>query len=227
MSADLEAFGLSTRDRVTSRQDHPLRLLSERIARVLDVGEFELYVHRVRNRGVAVELSNPPMTARAMGAETFAVTTSPEKEKRIEALADHVIVARDPERLAEEVERLTDGRGVDLAFDPVGFDYSRALMRSAAVDGQVVVYGLLSGTEAPLDLRTMIFKDLGVQGFTVHRLLRDPGLLEEAVATVLELAERGAIRPLIAAEYGFEEAPEALAAMARNEHIGKIVLRVE
>lgn len=166
-------------------------------------------------------------TARAMGAETFAVTTSPEKEKRLEALADHVIVARDPERLAEEVERLTDGRGVDLAFDPVGFDYSRALMRSAAVDGQVVVYGLLSGTEAPLDLRTMIFKDLGVQGFTVHRLLRHTGLLEEAVATVLELAERGAIRPLIAAEYGFEEAPEALAAMARNEHIGKIVLGVE
>jgi tetratricopeptide (TPR) repeat protein len=57
---DLEAFGLVARDRVTSRQGHPLRNLADRIASVLCVEEFELYVHRVRSRGLAVELSNPP-----------------------------------------------------------------------------------------------------------------------------------------------------------------------
>jgi hypothetical protein len=57
---DLEAFGLVARDRVTSRQGHPLRALADRIAAILGVGEFELYVHRVRSRGLAVELSNPP-----------------------------------------------------------------------------------------------------------------------------------------------------------------------
>jgi hypothetical protein len=57
---DLEAFGLVARDRVTSRQGHPLRTLADRIATVLCVDEFELYVHRVRSRGLAVELSNPP-----------------------------------------------------------------------------------------------------------------------------------------------------------------------
>jgi NADPH:quinone reductase-like Zn-dependent oxidoreductase len=165
--------------------------------------------------------------ARAMGAETFAVTTSPAKAERLETLADHVIVATNPEVLVEEVEHLTGGEGVDLAFDPVGFDYAQALMRTAAVDGHVVVYGLLSGMEAPLDLRTMIFKDLGVHGYTVHRLLRAPGLLESAIETALELADEGRLRPLIAAEYGFEEAPDALAAMERNQHLGKIVLTVE
>lgn len=165
--------------------------------------------------------------ARTMGAETFAVTTSPAKAGRLEALADHVIVAANPEALVDEARRLTDGAGVDLAFDPIGFDYAPALMETAAVDGQVVVYGLLSGTEAPLDLRTMIFKDLGLHGYTVHRLLRDPDLLEASVNTALAMANEGAIRPLIAAEYAFDEAPDALAAMARNEHIGKIVVTVE
>lgn len=165
--------------------------------------------------------------AGAMGATTFAATTSPAKAGALEALADHVIVCASPDALVEEVKRSTDGAGVDLAFDPVGFAYAPALMQTAAVDGHVVVYGLLSGTEAPLDLRTMIFKDLGVHGFTVHRLLRNPTVLGEVVATALRLAEEGAIRPVIAQEFPFEAAPRALEAMARNEHLGKIVLTVD
>ena len=164
--------------------------------------------------------------ARAMAAETFAVTTSPGKAGRLEELADHVVVAPNAGVMAETVKERTDGAGVDLAFDPVGFDYAQALMETAAVDGQVVVYGLLAGSEAPLDLRTMIFKDLGLHGFTVYRLQRNFQALAEVVSTALNFAEEGSIRPLIADQYTFEEAPEALAAMARNEHLGKIVLTV-
>ena len=72
----------------------------------------------------------------------------------------------------------------------------------------------------------MIFKDLGLHGFTVHRIQRDPDLLDEVVQTTLSLTERGGLRPLIADTYLFEEAPKALEAMARNEHFGKIVLTV-
>jgi len=164
--------------------------------------------------------------ARAMGATTLAATTSAEKADRIGDIADDVIVVSGADSLIECVAEITGGSGVDLAFDPVGFDYAQALMATAAVDGQVVVYGLLAGTEAPLDLRSMIFKDLGVHGYTVHRLLRDPKGLDEVISAAVELAESGKLRPLIAGEYPFEEAPAALEAMARNEHFGKIVLEV-
>jgi NADPH:quinone reductase-like Zn-dependent oxidoreductase len=165
--------------------------------------------------------------ARTLGATTFAATTSPAKVGALKALADHVIVASTPADLIDTVKQLTDGAGVDVAFDPVGFAYAPALMQTAAVDGHVVVYGLLSGTEAPLDLRTMIFKDLGVHGFTVHRLLRNPDALDEAVATIIRLADQGSLRPIIAHEIPFEQAPEALRLMERNEHLGKIVLTVD
>jgi NADPH:quinone reductase-like Zn-dependent oxidoreductase len=163
--------------------------------------------------------------ARAMGASTIAATTSPEKAAKLAELADHVVVATTPDAVVEGVSEFTDGTGVHCAFDSVGFDYAPALIRTAAQDGHVVVYGLLSGTEAQLDLRTMIFKDLGVHGFTVHRIQRDPALLEEVLATTLKLASSGQLRPVIAGVYDFEQAPQALAAMARNEHVGKIVLR--
>lgn len=165
--------------------------------------------------------------ARAMGAETFAATTSPAKADHLGVLADHVIVAASASGLADEIDRLTEGSGVDLAFDPVGFDYAPALMQTAAVDGHVVFYGLLSGTEAELDLRAMIRKDLGVHGYTVHRLRRSPAVLDEVVGTVFRLADEGRMRPIIDRELPFAEAPQALRAMQRNDHLGKIVVMVE
>ncbi len=164
--------------------------------------------------------------ARIMGAVAIAATTSASKVDRLAQLADHVVVAPTPDALVEGVAIAIGDAGVDLAFDPVGFDYAEALMQTAAQDGHVVVYGLLSGMEAPLDLRAMIFKDVGLHGFTVHRIQRDPELLDAVVSTTLSLAERGGLRPIIADRFAFEDAPKALEAMARNEHFGKIVLEV-
>lgn len=164
--------------------------------------------------------------ARIMGAETIAATTSSGKSAQLKVLADHVVVASSPTELADRVTEITGGAGVDLAFDPVGFDYAPALMQTAAQDGHVVFYGLLSGVEAPLDLRSMIFKDLGIHGFTVHRIQRDPELLDEVVGITIGLAERGGLRPVIADGYSFDDAPKALEAMSRNLHFGKIVLEV-
>lgn len=164
--------------------------------------------------------------ARALGASTIASTTSRAKSEKLGELADHVVVAADPTALAEGVLAATGGRGVDLAFDPVGYDYAAALLKTAAQDGHVVVYGLLAGTEAPLDLHTMLFKDLGVHGFTVHRLQRDPELLMRVIELTLDLVQRGALRPIVAETFPFDRAPEALRTLARNEHLGKIVLEV-
>ncbi|MEE4271740.1 MAG: zinc-binding dehydrogenase [Thermoanaerobaculales bacterium] len=165
--------------------------------------------------------------ARALGATTVASTTSQAKAERLGELADHVVVAPDPDALVEGVSAVTDGRGVDLAFDPVGYDYAPALMKIAAQDGHVVVYGLLSGTAAPLDLHTMIFKDVGLHGFTVHRIQRDPELLERMIGVTLDLVESHKLKPVVAATYGFDEAPAALVALSRNEHFGKIVVAIE
>jgi tetratricopeptide (TPR) repeat protein len=57
--ADLEAFGVSHRDRIGPRSGHPLRALADRVAAAFGVTAYDLYLHRVRSRGVALELGDP------------------------------------------------------------------------------------------------------------------------------------------------------------------------
>ncbi len=56
---DFELYGLSHRDRITSRGGHPLRSLAERVAAVFDLDQFDLFIHRLRNKGLEVELGTP------------------------------------------------------------------------------------------------------------------------------------------------------------------------
>lgn len=58
---DLESYGLSTRDKLTTRAGHPLRALADELAAILDVPNYELFVHRTRVRGMGTELGNPVM----------------------------------------------------------------------------------------------------------------------------------------------------------------------
>jgi NADPH:quinone reductase-like Zn-dependent oxidoreductase len=164
--------------------------------------------------------------ARALGAETIASTTSPDKLDVLRQLADHVVLSDDPAELPPAVAELTGGAGVDLAFDPVGYAYAEALLGCAAADGHVVVYGLLAGEPPPLDLRALILKDLAVHGYTVYRLQRNAAELAAVVGSALQLARGGTVRPIVAAEHPFERAPEALTQLAENRHVGKIVVNL-
>ncbi len=58
---DLLGYGCSARERLTPRSGHPLRVLADRIAALVGVTEFELYLHRARGRGPGVELDGLPL----------------------------------------------------------------------------------------------------------------------------------------------------------------------
>lgn len=57
---ELESYGLSTRDRLATEANHPLREIANRIAAALDVRGFDLFLHRVRNRGITIEFGAQP-----------------------------------------------------------------------------------------------------------------------------------------------------------------------
>lgn len=162
-------------------------------------------------------------TAGAWGAETVAVTTSPGKRESLRELADHVVLA---DQMEEAIAELYGGSGVDLAFDPVGFANAEVLTRIASIDGGVVFYGIMAGSEASLDLVSMLRKDLGLHGFTIYRLLRRTELLAAAVAEIDALVASGELKPIVAATFPFDQAPQALAELAKNAHLGKIVVEV-
>ena len=56
---ELERYGLSTRDRITSKSGHPLRLLCDRVAQIFGVSDYDLYAHQYSAPTVEVELDDP------------------------------------------------------------------------------------------------------------------------------------------------------------------------
>ncbi len=75
---ELESYGLATRDRLPTEANHPLRDIANRLAATLDIRGFDLFLHRVRNRGVSLEFGVQPallvpasMMERSRAEQTF------------------------------------------------------------------------------------------------------------------------------------------------------------
>jgi hypothetical protein len=75
---ELESYGLATRDRLPTEANHPLRDVANRLAATLDIQRFDLFLHRVRNRGVSLEFGVQPallvpasMMERSRAEQTF------------------------------------------------------------------------------------------------------------------------------------------------------------
>lgn len=127
----------------------------------------------------------------------------------------------------EEVRRLTDGRGVDLILDIVGGSYVPRNLSALAVDGRLVVIGLMEGPpEAPVDFRKILGRRLTLTGSTLRpRSVAEKAAIARAVAAeVWPLVTDGRVRPVVHRTFPLAEAAAAHRLMEASEHIGKILL---
>ncbi len=167
--------------------------------------------------------------AKAAGAIVIGTSRSEEKLARCRALGlDHgILVGREGPRFADEVRRLTDGRGVPLVVDFAGASYAQENVAALATRGALVVVGTMGGADARTDLRALMQKRAAIFGTT----LRMRPLEEKIAATqafgrdVLPLVAAGRVRPVVDSVLPFERAAEAHERMERNDSFGKLVLR--
>jgi len=163
--------------------------------------------------------------ARLWGATTIATTRLHSKVPELERMADHVLVCNDPAGLRDGVNRVTDGKGADVVLDPVGADFFPGLLEGIARGGQIVSYECMTGAQATYSIMDLMLKDASLHGYTIFRPFRDPVLLGRLVDIGLDHALF--LKPLVSRIFDLEEAPLALEALRRCEHVGKIVLRSE
>ncbi len=78
--------------------------------------------------------------------------------------ADHVIDYRDAD-IREAVKKLTDGRGVDVVYDPVGGDIFDASLRAVAWNARLVVIGFAAGRVQSVPANILLVKNVDVLGF--------------------------------------------------------------
>ncbi len=155
--------------------------------------------------------------AKLAGAEAILISSSDAKLDRGRALgADHCLNYRTDPDWHKRARELTGGAGVDHVVDVGGaatLEKSLAAVRSS---GTVSLIGVLGGSEPPFDLGRVVTRNVRLQGVTVGG--QD---MAERMAAAIRLH---AMRPALEAErFGFEELPQALAALPEGKHFGKVV----
>jgi NADPH2:quinone reductase len=130
------------------------------------------------------------------------------------------------EDLKEGLRRVTDGRGVDVVYDPVGGAYAEAALRSIAWGGRFLVIGFAAGEIPKLPLNLVLLKGCDVRGvFWGQFTERFPEKHRANMADVLQWALEGKLSAHVHAVYPLEKIADALKALANREAKGKILLR--
>ena len=162
----------------------------------------------------------------ARGGTVVATAGGPEKCATARDLgAEHVIDYRAVDDLAAEVRRLTDGRGVDVAYDGVGRDTFDASLASLRPRGMLALFGAASGQVPPLDLQRL--NAAGSLFVTRPKLLDHLATraeLEWRAGEVLGAVADGSLRVAVGGRYPLSEAERAYADLEGRRTQGKLLL---
>ena len=163
---------------------------------------------------------------RAAGGVPVALTrTRAKRQQLLAAGASHVIVTGE-EDLVEAVNRITEGGGADIVFEPVGGATFPKLLEALRVGGTVFIYGALSEDITPLPLLTVIAKTPVIRGYNLFGTTTDPERQRKATEYVFAGLKSGALNTVIARTFSFDEMVEAHRELEKNLHLGRIVVTV-
>ena len=164
--------------------------------------------------------------AKVAGATVIATAGSDDKCASCLRLgADHAINYRDKD-FVEEVQRITQKRGVDVILDMVAGAYVARELKCLAEDGRLVIIAVQGGVEAQFDAGMVLRRRLTISGSTLRPrpVAFKAAIAQSLRAKVWPWIESGRIKPVIHQVFPAALAAQAHALMESNQHIGKLVL---
>jgi NADPH:quinone reductase len=162
-----------------------------------------------------------------LGATVIAAASSEEKLAAAQARgADHaVLYAREPFR--DAVKRITDGRGVDVVFDPVGGEMFENSVRCIAFGARLLVIGFTGGIGLART-NLILIKGASVLGVRAGEAARrDPALGEARMAALSAWAEQGKVRPNVSHRLPLQDVAQAMRLLIDRKAIGRVALLME
>ena len=165
--------------------------------------------------------------AKALGATVIGTASSAEKRQAVLAMgADHVLDYQGGFR--DQVKALTDGRGADVVFDPIGGDVFDESMRSLNMEARVVVVGFTSGRFPEARVNHILIKCASVVGVRVGDFnRRHPDRAAAELEVLLGCARDGRVETHISHRLALEKAAHAMRAIEDRQVIGRVVLSRE
>jgi NADPH2:quinone reductase len=177
----------------------------------------------VHGAGGGVGLAAVEM-GKMLGAIVIAAASSEQKLDVAQARgADHLVLySREPFR--DAVKRITEGRGADVVFDPVGGAVFEDSVRCIAWGARLLVIGFTGGIGLART-NLLLIKGASVLGVRAGEAVRrNPALGEARQKALLEWAEAGKLRPNVSHRLPLEDYAKAMRLLIDRKAIGRVAL---
>ena len=166
--------------------------------------------------------------AKAVGARVIAAASSDEKCALCKTLGADATINYSQPNLREALKALTDGKGPDVVFDPVGGDLAEPVFRSIAWRGRYLVIGFAQGGIPALPLNLALLKGASIVGvFWGDFARREPKANARALGELAQWYAQGRVKPVIDQRLPMAQLPQAFARMGTRKVHGKLVMTNE
>jgi NADPH2:quinone reductase len=160
-----------------------------------------------------------------MGAKVIAAASTPEKLALCKQHGADETIDYSREDLKERIRALTDGKGADVIYDPVGGDYAEPAIRAMGWGGRYLVVGFAAGEIPRIPLNLTLLKGSALVGvFWGEFLRREPKASQKQLFELLAWFREGKLKPHISATYPLAQAAHALNDVLQRKVTGKVVV---
>ena len=158
-----------------------------------------------------------------MGAKVIAVASNSEKQKIAEENGADLSIGYD--NLKEKLKEISNGKGIDVIFDPVGGDTFDTIARTMARKGRLLVIGFASGSIPKLAVNLALVKEFSVVGVFWGAFTRaEPNEYKLNMIELFNWYQKGLLKPLIEKSYPLSQAASVLEKILDRGSKGKITL---
>ncbi len=162
-----------------------------------------------------------------MGARVVAAASTRDKLEFCRSLGADALVNYAVDDLRHALREVTDGRGVDVVFDPVGGSLTNPALRSMAWNGRYLVIGFASGDIPEIPLNLPLLKGASIVGVWWGTFTqREPEVHSQNVSALFDLVTSGRLTPRVTGLFDLADHREAFDLLASRSATGKVVMTI-
>jgi NADPH2:quinone reductase len=163
--------------------------------------------------------------AKAAGARVIAAASTDEKCALCKSLGADETINYTTQNMRKVLKALTDGKGPDIIYDPVGGDFAEPAFRSIAWRGRYLVVGFASGPIPALPFNLALLKGASIVGvFWGDFARREPQANTAMMAELAKWYAQGKVKPVIDRTMPMSDLKAAYAHMGSRGVMGKLVM---
>jgi len=223
---EAETFAIPDRMSFEEAGAFPIAYISSHVAlrwqARLEPGETLLVLGAAGGVGLtAVEIG------KAMGARVIAAASTAEKLAVARERGADDVVNYAEEKLTDRVMALTNGKGADVCFDPVGGDLFDSALSSLGWGGRILLIGFVAGVPQ-IPANRLLVKHRAALGSSLRYFRwHAPDKLLRSVEELVRWYGEGKLRPLVSHRLPLEQSVEAIRLLTDRKAHGKVVVLVE